>query len=83
MYVQPANLATVQSFLTGFATGCLVCGYDIHRDLGSGLKEVRGWEWNAVGPIPQMRAKGLSEEEIMDELIEIEADFILKYVIGR
>jgi hypothetical protein len=72
MYVQPVNLATVQSFLTGFATGCHACGYDIHRGQGSGVKEVRGWEWNAIGPIPQMRVKGLSEEKIMDELIELE-----------
>jgi hypothetical protein len=77
MYVEPVNVATVQGFLTGFATGCGACGFDIHRGMGCEVKKVRGWDWTAVGPIPQMQAKGLSDEEIMDELIEIEAAIML------
>ena len=74
MYVRPVTVQTVQAFLTGFATGCHACGFVWDRELWWTAQEARGWKQSPVGPIPQMEAKGLTEAEIMDELIEIEVD---------
>jgi len=72
MFVYPVDVASVQNFLAGFKAGCHVCGVEIDRELGWEAERARGWQTRSVGPVPQMEAKGLSKEEIMNELIEIE-----------
>jgi hypothetical protein len=73
MYVQPVDLANVQSFLCGFAVGCLAADFDLPYELRDRAQESRGWNLShGLGPVPQMRERGMSDEEIMDELIEIE-----------
>lgn len=72
MYVQPVDLRTVQSFLTGFQFGCHACGFPIDHEAWLKALEARGWNRDAIGPVPQMERKGMSEAEIIDELVEIE-----------
>ncbi len=35
------------------------------------ILERRGWVHSSTGPVPSMRGRGLSEDEIIDELIDI------------
>lgn len=72
MYLHPVSVLAVENFLTGFATACHAFGHPIDPELRWNTRQSRGWNRQAVGPIPQMKASGLSEEQIMDELIEIE-----------
>lgn len=72
MYVHPVNVETVQSFLAGFYVGCGACGFEIDLSHRWEAQVARGWERQPDGPVSQMERKGMSEAEIMDELIEIE-----------
>lgn len=72
MYVDPVDVRTVQGFLNGFEFGCHACGYPIDRACWLTALEARGWDRDAIGPVPQMERKGMSEAEIIDELVEIE-----------
>jgi len=82
MYVQPVTVKTVEAFLAGFRTGCHAFGIEINGELELAAQEPRGWKPRAVSPIPQMEAKGMSDAEIMDELIEIEMD-VLRAQVSR
>jgi hypothetical protein len=72
MYVQPLDVANVQSFLGGFVVGSFAADFELPHELAWTAQERRGWEQSALGPVRQMRERGMSEEEIMDELIEIQ-----------
>jgi hypothetical protein len=70
MYLHPVSVDSVVNFLTGLS--CAVGA------IGNGAmwaaQEKRGWKKSSVGPIPQMREKGMTDEQIMDELIDIEIE---------
>jgi hypothetical protein len=74
MYVYPVNARAVQNFLHGFEASCSAFGFKFDRELWWTVGESRGWKRAPEGPARPMGAKGLSEDEIMDELIEIEID---------
>ena len=46
------------------------------------VHERRGWRGSALGPIPHMREQGMTDEAIMDELIEIEVEVIREHFEG-
>lgn len=68
MYLSPVTAHTAETYLAGFQTGCFASGiiWD-YREAGI----ERGWEMNAAGPVPEMQGRGLSDDEIIDELIAI------------
>lgn len=76
MYVGHATIEAVEAFLTGFRIGRHGMGLEIDLDLQCAAQATRGWEQSAAGPVPQMRSQGLSDNEIMNELIEIEIDVL-------
>jgi hypothetical protein len=67
MYIQPINADEAEKFLHGFDTGCLACGIHLVWRV---IAEQRGWNRGAIGLTAEMRAAGLSDEKIIDELIE-------------
>lgn len=71
MLVQPVSVSAVLDFLRGFRNAYRCCG--VRSDVDKAEKQ-RGWKLSALGPVPQMRKKGMSDEQIMDELIAIEID---------
>jgi len=71
MYFQPVTVEAAESFLGGFRVACLVSGAIEDADWLD-LQESRGWKSNAMGPVGEMRERGLTEEQIIDELIELE-----------
>jgi hypothetical protein len=73
-YVYPLDVASVENFLNGFRSACAACGFEIPRKIRWKTIEGRGWKPVAAGPAPQMKAKGMADDAILDELIEIEME---------
>ena len=71
MYLQPVSVETVQSFLTGFYLACMASGIVADWDAWNKVVKARGWDTEAACPIPAMRAAGMDDEAIMDELTRI------------
>ena len=46
--------------------------YDIEPDIDVAIQ--RGWERNALGPVYQMRQRGMTDEQIVDEFLVIEIE---------
>ncbi|MFO0203802.1 MAG: hypothetical protein ACK528_11805 [Alphaproteobacteria bacterium] len=76
MYVGHVSIETVEAFMTGFRIGRHGMGLENDRELQWATEAARGWEQSAAGPVLQMKSQGLSDNEIMDELIEIEIDVL-------
>jgi hypothetical protein len=72
MYVQPLDVPNVESFLTGFRIGCMATGLFRDHDPWNRASERRGWACGAMSPADVMRERGMDDEAIIDELIEIE-----------
>jgi hypothetical protein len=72
MYLETVDLSNVQSFLLGFQIGGSAVGIPGPSERWYEASERRGWGREAMGPIPPMRERGMDDEAIMDELIEIE-----------
>ena len=68
MYFQPTDSATAMNFINGFLTGCFVFGVDLDWQAA---EQKRGWQTVACGPIPQMKQRGLADDDITKELLAI------------
>lgn len=77
MYFSPVTVEAADTWLGGFATACIACGVlgnwvDVHA-----ARERRGWDvTRPTCPIPQMQAKGLTDEQIIEELFAILIDTV-------
>jgi hypothetical protein len=75
MYVHPVSFATVQSYLHGLGHGCGYAGIEYSPDDYHAAAEARGWDpRGSVGIVRDFRRKGLSDEEMVHELIAVETD---------
>jgi hypothetical protein len=72
MYFQPVDVETAENFLNGFRVGSLACGIEIPLSIQERATNERGWKWNALGPLKEMRERGLDDDQIVDELFAIE-----------
>lgn len=72
MYLGRTEVGTAETFLNGFKVGCFACGLEVPFKIQEQVTIERGWKWNALGPINEMREAGLSEEQVVDELFAIE-----------
>lgn len=69
MYVQPLSVEKAHSFLSGFYIACMACGLVADWSAWKDAAQARGWNTGAASPVPTMRAAGMDEEAIIDELI--------------
>ena len=58
-------------FINGFNTACLSTIYNIRDNFYEEVANERGWHVSAQGPESFMREKGLTESQIVDELLTI------------
>jgi hypothetical protein len=72
LFLGQVTLERVEVWLGGFIAGCGVCGPKEDQDLSIKVVEKRGWKLSARGLTWQMREKGLSDHQIINELIEIQ-----------
>ncbi|HEY2413254.1 MAG TPA: hypothetical protein VGI40_13475 [Pirellulaceae bacterium] len=69
MYIDPVSPEEAEKFLYGFDVGCFACGVQFRWQ---DIAEQRGWILGTTSPIvAEMRAKGLSDDRIINELISI------------
>lgn len=76
MFVFPLDIPSLENFLNGFRAAASACGYEIPRKLRQEVLTARGWKFAAAGAAPQMKAKGMADEAVMNELIDIEIDLL-------
>lgn len=82
LYIYPINTDSLFNFLYGLER-CFLISFDESEirsrfrelvDAGQEAIRKRGWKPLSVKPVLEMRDKGLSEEEIIKEFIEIEIE---------
>lgn len=80
LYIYPINVESLRNFLNGLER-CFLLSFDkseLHlrfSELINARSETihnRGWKVLSISPDYEMREKGMPEEEIIQELIEIE-----------
>ncbi|MES2571431.1 MAG: hypothetical protein V4710_15430 [Verrucomicrobiota bacterium] len=67
MYFQPVNVEMAETFLQGFRSALHAVGIPVDQSSGRAAFEQRGWKVDTIGVTPSMRAKGLTDMQIMDE----------------
>jgi hypothetical protein len=72
MYLGTVDVSSAETFINGFQVGCFACGLDLPLEVLEQATIERGWPWYAARPIPEMRAAGLNEDQIVDELFAIQ-----------
>lgn len=78
MYTGTDDPAAMVIFLGGFRAGCQLFGpkeMSIHSDnLYENVVVEHGWEWTSRHPWHEMRERGLSSTEIIQEILGIELE---------
>ena len=69
MYFIP-SAESADSFLSGFCIALTAAGIPVTWESWKSTLIRRGCQWNSCGFVTAMKAKGLNDEEIMDELFE-------------
>ena len=80
MWFRP-SVDNAQTFLAGYRGALRAMGVEISAH-SEHVVERRGWVQSSIGYTPSMREKGLSEDEIIDELIEILVEELEGIVAG-
>lgn len=70
VYIGGNTYKSLFSWWAGFIEGCRLFNFDVAEHIKTVFLK-RGWKDSALGPIPSMRDRGLSEEEIVVEYITI------------
>ena len=75
MYVQPVSFATVEAYLHGLAAGLEHAGIKHTWEEYQAAAESRGWDpRGSTGIVRDFNRKGLSDAEMIEELVAIKAD---------
>ncbi len=75
MYVHPVSFATIQSYLRGLSAGCKLAGIEYSWEEYHAAAEARGWDpQGSIGIVRDFTRKALSDEDMVRELIAVEAD---------
>ena len=83
MYVQPVEVATVQSYLHGLETGCALGGLAVSREVYLQAAAARGWKFRATGIVWHMRAKGFDDAAVIRELVAVQSEAFRLAAGGR
>lgn len=72
MYFEHVTVEAVENFVTGFVVACVAAEIPLNWGTWHSSAEERGWETVATKTCSTvMRERGLSENEIVEELFEI------------
>ena len=75
MFVQPVSFTTVRSYLSGLSAGLRIARIEYSWDEYLAAAESRGWDPRGnIGIERDFTRKGLSDEEMVRELIAVEID---------
>ena len=82
MYMGRATWDAVNIFIYGFSCAYGAVGVPLTLDLRRQATNSRGWEFTSLRGADKMRKKGLSEEQIVQELLRIEIKMLELVVEG-
>jgi hypothetical protein len=75
MFVAPVTFEVVRGYLHGLQFGCRLAGIAYSEDDYTVAAESRGWDPRGnVGIVRDFKNKGLSDAEMVQELIGVELD---------
>lgn len=75
MYVHPVSFDSIRCYLHGLATGLKFAGIEYSREQYELAANARGFDpKGSIGILRDFRNKGLTDEEMNDALIAVEAD---------
>lgn len=84
MFAHPVTFGTIQAYLCGLAAGLRFAGVEWSWDDYHAAAEERGWDPRGnIGILRDFTRKGLSDEEMVRELIAVEADAYLRALARR
>ncbi len=69
MYLGSVTVASAIGFQAGIYCACSAFGIALTTALRSGASNSRGWEFGPSGGVNPMREHGLTEEQIVQELL--------------
>jgi hypothetical protein len=74
MFMGAVTAEYAMVFLYGFWAACRAfgCLRELEVDFMREAANQRGWEYTALGSLPDMRKKGLTQEQMVDELLLID-----------
>lgn len=75
MFVDPVCFATVNGYLRGLSAGLGIAGIEYTWEEYHAAAQARGWDPRGnIGIVRDFTSKGLSDEEMVGELIAVEVD---------
>lgn len=75
MFIHPVEGTSCQNYVVGVWTGMFAVGIGAnHRERWWQAQVARGWHRSSFGPLSQMKKKGMSDEEMAEEVLLIEID---------
>lgn len=82
-YMYFSNLKSAEDVLRGFSMALGICigENDSFRIRGQVIQS-RGWTWSSLPPWEEMRKAGMTEEEIIHQIVDIELS-VWQRVIGK
>jgi hypothetical protein len=73
-YFLPIDAKTVGAVLSGFGLGLFTCGVKYRLEIHHQVLTDRGWKFNALGFVPPLEEQGLTDMQIVEELLAIEIE---------
>jgi len=74
MYIGDLLPSRAETFFNGFSNGLAVLGIELPLRCQMEATEAHGWQWDAGSTARHMKAAGLADSAIVDELISITID---------
>ncbi len=74
MYFQPVDGTAASNFVCGISSVAYALGIEGRREAWWKAIEKRGWKVCGVGPLPAMQERGMTDEQIADEVLAIEVE---------
>jgi|GEM_PF-2147195 len=78
MFIDPVTPEMLKCFLDGFWAGCLATNdkLDVYDRIRFSMQVIseRGWEVCSTSVAKEMRERGIDEEAIIEEMLQIEID---------
>jgi hypothetical protein len=72
LYLATAHHHHLADYLSGLYAGCRLFGLEMNQKLLEEASSELGWEYSlAAGPYPDMVARGVTEEDCVQELLAV------------
>jgi hypothetical protein len=74
MCFRPVDGKSALNFISGVRSSAKALGLQENRDVWWLAIEARGWKISSLGPLSEMRCRGMTDEQMVEEILAIEID---------